>query len=169
MKENNHDIQKLLERFVDAQTAGQMAEDIGRADAMLSAIPAVQVSEQALAAIRGKVRTRLAIRKIHRTRIRIEKFVTAAAAIIVVAVLAGIFFNSLGPIPPIDNPLTASSLWNDTESDPVGVLSGKVETLSTQMDKVDHTAVQWLDENSGLTVEVESLEEVALNTEFWKG
>jgi len=166
MKETSQDIQKILEQFVDAQTAGQMAEDIRRADELMSAAGAVKVRDETLAAIREKVHRRLAVRKIHVVRIRIEKFVTAAAAIIIVAVLAGVFFNSQRDVIPVGATLATSSIWNDTD---VSTLKGKVETLSNQMDKVDQTAVQWLDENSGLTVEVENLEEVALNTEFWKG
>jgi hypothetical protein len=163
MKETSQDIQKILEQFMDAQTAGQMTEDIRRADELLSAAAAVKVREEILAAIREKVHRRLAIRKVRIVRIRIEKFVTAAAAIIIVAVLAGVFFNNQRAAAPGG---TFAAIWNDTD---VSALKGKVETLSNQMDKVDQTAVQWLDENSGLTVEVENLEEVALNTEFWKG
>jgi hypothetical protein len=166
MKETSQDIQKILEQFMDARTAGQMAEDIQRADELMSAAGAVKVREETVTAIRDKVHRRLAVRKIRIVRIRIEKFVTAAAAIIIVAVLVGVFFNSQRPVIPGGVTLTASSIWNDTD---VSALKGKVETLSSQMDKVDQTAVQWLDENSGLTVEVENLEEVALNTEFWKG
>jgi len=165
MKETSQDIQRMLEQFVDAQTAGQMAEDIRRADELMSAAGVVKVREETLAAIRDKVHRRLAVRKIRTVRIRIEKFVMAAAAIIVVAVLAGVFFRSQEATGP-GGTLAASSIWNDTD---VSTLKGKVETLSNQMDKVDQTAVQWLDENSGLAVEVENLEEVALNTEFWKG
>lgn len=161
MKETSQDIQRILEQFLDAQTAGQMAEDIRRADELLSGAAVVKVRDETLAAIREKVHRRLAVRKIRTVRIRIEKFVTAAAAIIIVAVLAGVFFNNSQ-----QTSISVSSIWNDTD---VSVLNGKVETLSSQMDKVDQTAVQWLDENSGLTVEVENLEEVALNTEFWKG
>jgi hypothetical protein len=167
MKETSQDIQKILEQFVDTQTAGQMAEDIQRADELMSAAGAVKVRDETLAAIREKVHFRLAARKIRTMRIRIEKFITAAAAIIIVAVLAGVFFNSQRAVAPGGVVLTEPvSIWNDTD---VSALKGKVETLSSQMDKVDQTAVQWLDENSGLTVEVENLEEVALNTEFWKG
>jgi hypothetical protein len=166
MKETSQDIQSILEQFMDTQTAGQMTEDIRRADALMSAAPAVKVRDETLAAIRDKVHRRLAVRKIRTVRIRIEKFVTAAAAIIIVAVLAGVFFSSQQAVIPGGKTLTALSLWNDTD---VSALKGKVETLSNQMDKVDQTAVQWLDENSGLTVEVDNLEEVALNTEFWKG
>jgi hypothetical protein len=166
MKETSQDIQKILEQFMDTQTAGRMVEDIQRADKLLSSVGAVKVRDESLAAIREKVHRRLAARKIRNIRIRMEKFVMAAAAIIIVAVLAGVFFNSQRNVVSVGETLTTSSIWNDAD---VSVLKGKVETLSSQMDKVGQTAVQWLDENSGLTVEVDNLEEVALNTEFWKG
>jgi hypothetical protein len=166
MKETSQDIQRILEQFLDAQTAGQMTEDIRRADELMSAAGTLKVRDETLAAIREKVHRRLAVRKTHTMRIRIEKFVTAAAAIIVVAVLAGVFFRSQQAVIPVGDRLVTSFIWNDTD---VSTLKGKVETLSNQMDKVDQTAVQWLDENSGLAVEVDNLEEVALNTEFWKG
>ncbi|MBM4102979.1 MAG: hypothetical protein FJ263_02865 [Planctomycetes bacterium] len=166
MKETSQDIQRILEQFVDAQTAGRMVEDIQRADELMSAAATVKVRDEMVAAIREKVHRRLAARKIRNIRIRIEKFVIAAAAIIIVAVLAEVFFNSQQDVIPVGGALTTLSIWNDTD---VSVLKGQVETLSNQMDKVDQTAVQWLDENNGLTVEVDNLEEVALNTEFWKG
>jgi hypothetical protein len=166
MKESYADIQKMLEQFVDMQSAGQMAEDIRQADGLLSAVPAVEVSGETLAAIREKVHRRLAVRKIRVWTVRIEQFAAAAAAVILIGVLGWVFYKSYQPVGQKGlTSVALASIWND---EPVSTLNGKIETLTDQVESVQ-TATQWLDENSGLTVEIENLEQVALNTEFWKG
>jgi len=174
MKESYEDIRKILEQFMNTQTAGQMAKDIRQADSLLSAVPAAKTSEETLAAIREKVHCRLAAYRVRNLRIRIEKYVAAVAATILIAVLVGVFFRTHQPTGQNQRPLplAAASLWNDSfaaDNDPVGELTTKVEQLTGQIDTVNQTAIQWLEENSGLTVEIENLEKIALNADFWKG
>jgi hypothetical protein len=156
MKESYEDIRKLFEQFTDGQEAGQMTDDIRQADSLLSSVPAAKVSKETLAAIQSRVRRRLMVR---RARI-VQRYFAAAAAMILVAVLSFVFFVDSKPAMAMD--------WNDDLTVDTK-LATQFDQVTGQMEKLNQTATQWLDENSNLTVEVENLEQVASNTDFWKG
>jgi hypothetical protein len=157
MKESYEDIRKLLEQFMTAGQAGQMTDDIRRSDSLLSAVPAVKVSQETLAAIQHKVHRRIAARHAH---ILHQKYFAAAAAMILIAILSFVFLIDNKPLMAMD--------WNDELSVDTK-LASQYDQLTGQMDKINQAATQWLDENSNLTVEVENLEQVASSTDFWKG
>jgi hypothetical protein len=166
MKESYEDIQKLLEQFTSGQDAGQMTDDIRQADSLLASVPAVKVSDNTLAAIHARVQKHLTSRHTHTVRIRIEKYILAVAAMVFIAVLVGVVFNTQtnnGPLPPL-----ASTIWNDSLATDTN-LTNQYDQLTGQMDKINQTATQWLEENSNLSVEIENLEAIATNTDFWKG
>lgn len=169
MKESYKDIQELLERFLPAQQAGQMTDDIRQADKLLSSIPAVKVSDQALAAIRDRVGRRLAAGHTRTVHIRIEKYFAAIAAMVLIAVLAFVFFDinqrSGAHLPQL---AARMEIWNDNVTTDTK-LTNQFDQLTSQFEKVNQTATEWLDENSNLTVEVDNLEAVAMSTDFWKG
>jgi len=157
MKETYEDIQKLLEQFTSGQEARQMTDDIRQADSLLSSVPAPRVSKETVAAIQNKVRKRLAARRAH---VLHQRYFTAVAAILLVAVLSFVFF--------VDNKPAIAMDWND-ELAVDNKLAAQFDQVSGQMEKLNQTATQWLEDNSALTVEVENLETVAANTDFWKG
>lgn len=162
MKESYEDIRKLLEQFTSGQEAGQMTDDIRQADALLSSVPAANISQETLAAIQNKVHRRLAVR---RARILHQRYFAAVAAMILIAVLSFVFFvkNNPGHLTTL-----AAMDWNDDLTVDTK-LTNQFEQLTGQMDKLNHTATQWLEENPSLKVEVENLESIATNTDFWKG
>jgi hypothetical protein len=167
MRESHEDIRKLLEQFMTDQEAGQMTDDIRQADSLLSSIPAVKVSEQTLAAIRDKVHKRLAARQTRTVHIRIEKYFAVVAAMVLFVALAGIFFIGNKPDPTI-SVTKLVAIWDDNLAVD-DKLTNKFDQLTGQMDKINQTSTQWLDENSNLSVEVDNLETIATNTDFWKG
>ncbi len=167
MKESYEDIRKLLEQFTSGQEAGQMTDDIRQADKLLSDIPAVKVSEQTLTAIRDKVRRHLAARQTRTVRFQTERYFAAVAAMILIAVLAFVFYD-IHRRDVKTLPLIASKIWNDNLAADTE-LTNKFDQLTGQLDKVDQTDAQWLDENSNLTVEVDKIEAITMSTDFWKG
>jgi hypothetical protein len=170
MKESYKDIRKLLEQFMTARDAGQMTEDIRQADSLLSSVPAVRASEETLDAIRDKVHRCLAARQTRTVHIRIERYFAAVAALVLIAALAFVFFKinlpakQIGALPS----LAVTMIWDDNLAADTE-LTNQFDQLTGQMDKVNQVATQWLNENSSLTVEVEDIEQIALNTDFWKG
>jgi hypothetical protein len=156
MKESYEDIRKLLKQFTSGQEAGQMTDDIRQADALLSSVPAANISQETLAEIQNRVRRRLVVR---RTRIA-QRYFAAVAAILLVAVLSFVFF--------VDNKPAMAMDWNDDLTVDTK-LANQFDQLTGQMDKLNQAAIQWLEDNSNLSVEIDNLETIAANTDFWKG
>jgi hypothetical protein len=167
MKESYEDIRKLLEQFTSGQEAGQMTDDIRQADALLSSVPAANISQETLAAIQDKVRRRLAARQTRTVRFQTERYFAAVAAMILIAVLAFVFYD-IHRRDMKTLPLIASKIWNDNLAADIE-LTNKFDQLTGQLDKVNQTGAQWLDENSNLAVEVDNLEAITMSTDFWKG
>lgn len=169
MKESYEDIRKLLEQFMSAQEAGQMTDDIRQADNLVSSVPAPKVSEETLAAIRGMVHKRLAAGHRQTVRVRMEKYFAAVAAIVLIAVLTFVYFdNNQRSRKNLPQLAARMKIWNDNISTDTE-LTNQFDQLTGQLDNVNQTATQWLEENSNLTLEVDNLEAIAMNTDFWKG
>jgi hypothetical protein len=162
MKESYENIRKLLEQFLSEQEAGQMTDDIRQADALLSSVPAAGISQGTLEAIQEKVHRRLAVRRAHTLH---QRYFSAVAAMILIAVLSFVFFieNNPGHLTTL-----AAMDWNDDLTVDTK-LANQFDQLTGQMDKLNQTATQWLEGNSNLSAEIDSLETIAANTDFWKG
>ena len=147
MKESYKDIRELLEQFLPAQEAGQMSDDIRQADSLLSSVPAPKVSEQTLAAIRDRVHRRLAARQTRIVHIRIEKYFAAIAAMVLIAVLAFVFFSSNQRVKPSSPIKGLAAIWNDNLAVDTD-LTDQYNQVTGQLDKVNQSATEWLQENS---------------------
>jgi hypothetical protein len=170
MKETPEQLKILLRQFADDHSAEPMAEDIRQADHLLASIPCPEVSGQSLSAIKTQVRNHLKVRSHQRIRV----WLTSSAAAILL--LAGtILFLKNNP-PALPEHLTASAsaayLWSDgiiADDDPVGTLKTQIETIAGQIETVQKQNTSWFDDENSLASEIQDLQTIAANTDFWKG
>lgn len=174
MKEKPEQLNHLLRQFTDEQDAKQMAEDIQFADRLFTAIPSPAVSPQTLQAIKSQVRRHLTVKSQFRMRILLT---SAAAAILLAA--GTIFFIKSTQAPDLRQfsgaPLAAAAfLWPDninseSEDDPVGLLRSEIDSLTGQVDSLQRRTPTWFEDDNGLSAEIQNLNAIATNTDFWKG
>lgn len=171
MKETPEQLKMLFRQFADDHSAEQMAEDIRQADHLLASIPCPEVSRQSLSAIKTQVRNHLKVRSHQRIRL----WLTSSAAAILL--LAGTLFFLKNNPPSLPEHLTASAsaaayLWSDgiiADDDPVGTLKTQIETIAGQIETVQKQNTSWFDDENSLASEIQDLQNIAANTDFWKG
>jgi hypothetical protein len=170
MPDINEDLDSLLAGFLDAEEARRAAADIRSGDRLLSELAAPRPGAGLLADINGKVAAALVAQR-RRVRHRIGRAVAAAAAVIVVGSVL-LFFSgdapdqiARPPLPP-DRPL-APRWWDDSA----------VETLAAEVDDVLDSMISISVDDAHIEdqipdfdlAELEELEMIAMNDDFWKG
>lgn len=171
MKETSEQLNHLIRQFADKQIAREMAGDILQADQLLATIPSPTVSQQRLGAIKAQVRAHLTAKD----RLRMKVWLTSAAAAILLIGSMTLIFKTDTPTGPTQTgrpPAVASYLWNgnsESEDDPVASLTARIEMAASQLDSVQEQTASWFDDESTLTVEMQDIQTVVINTDFWKG
>lgn len=165
MYDKNDNLEELLGGFLDKAEARAAAADIRRGDLLLSEYPAPQPDTRLLEEIKAKVGDSLAVAAAGRRQAKwIGRAVAVAAAVIVIA-------SVLLLSPRGQSPGTAvagtDGLWDDAA----------ITSLRAEIDAVLDTMISisadeyGFDEGAGdfAEAELDELEMVATNDDFWKG
>ena len=112
MKNGNEKLDELLRRFMDDAHIRDLKADLDFADQVFAAYPVPAVRQETLASIQSKIHRKL----IERRFLTVGKWVAAAAAILIVAVLSrDHFVNPPNRIAPISatNYNNEEGIWKD--------------------------------------------------------
>lgn len=186
MKPDKENLDQLLHRFYDDETAGQMQKDIHAGDALFHSFDVPAPDDAAVAKIAQRMEKALGRKK---SRKGLWYMFASSAAVILFA--AGILFFSTDPaVPPAGNDRTVTrverkvedSFWTDETLDEnvqVAAISREIEDIERSLHLlsrgesiVRETALDSYDyenemENYGLTeLEIEILD---YSESFWKG
>jgi len=180
MNRKNEQLDRLLLKFMDESQAGQFQNDLSAADDLFDAHPVESIDGHVLKAIQKRMR--LALRHHHRY-MAITKWCTAAAAVIITAMTAGLFvLYSSGPVTgPVASGSGTSSrasqpvqsqFWSDTlyavvmETDPIEV---ELAELTESIQAVHVTPYESPDTLKIDLLEIEEMETLTEKSNFWKG
>ncbi len=160
---NKHDnLEELFGGFLDESEARQAAEDIRAGDSFLHDYPAVRPDARLLEEIKAKVGDSLGAAARRRVYWMGRAVAVAAAIIVIASVLL------LRPSPgPSDVVAPGKEFWN----------AGAIASLRAEIDAVVDTMISIGTDESGFDegagdfaeAELEELEMVAMNDDFWKG
>lgn len=163
----HEDLRELFERFTEPTEAEAAARDIRLADEMLAAHPAPEPRPEMIIGIKLEIATRLAGQP--RTPHLLRRVLTAAAAVIVLAILA-----LLGRAPQADPEtsyatLIPTAVW---ESDDISSDDMDIAYLASEISQIEDQ-VRALEAGQTEDIRVATLHEVEtalmqINTEFWK-
>jgi len=161
MPDKNDNLEQLLGGFMNEVEAHEAAADIHRGDELLSEYPAPLPNAHLLEEIKAEVSRSLAA---GRKRVYWVRRVVAVAAAVIIIASVMLLWHGGGTTPVY--PGTAG-LWDDTA----------ITNLRAEMDAVLDTMISLeadeygFDEGAGdfAEVELEELEMVATNDDFWKG
>ena len=169
MSENKENLDELLTDFFDPAEALQVKRDIELGDEIFIRNPAPVPDEQLLVAIKTNIAVDLARNKRKRVVfLTIGKVATVAAVFIVTALIGLMFFVHDSS----DMSTLAKNIWQDDAF----VADEELLALKTQVDEIADEIRQIrldeLDEDYDVDTiqwEIEEMEMVANNTDFWKG
>jgi hypothetical protein len=164
---NQEDLRKLFERFTEPTEAEAAARDIRLADEMLAAHPAPEPRPEVIIGIKLEIATTLATPSARPHRLR--RVLTAAAAVVVMAILA------LIGRAPRTNPQTSyaalipTAVW---ESDDISADDMDIAYLASEISRIEDQ-VRALEAGQTEDIRVATLHEVEtalmqINTEFWR-
>ncbi len=162
MSDKNDNLEELLGAFLGEAEAGAAAADIRGGDVLLNEYPAPQPDARLLEEIKVKIGDSLAVAAARRRQAKwIGRAVAIAAAVIVVA---SVLLLWPGPPPPFAG---HEGIWDDKA----------ITSLRAEIDAVLDTMISisadeyGFDEGAGdfAEAELEELEMVATNDDFWKG
>ena len=161
MPDKNDDLEQLLSGFLNEAETRQAAADIRLGDGLLSEYPAPQPDARLLEDIKAKVNRSLATGRKRLYWVR-QTVATAAAVIVIASVL--LLWPGGGTTPVYAD---TTGLWDDAA----------ITALRAEMDAVLDTMISLESDEYGFEegagnfaeVELEELEMVATNDDFWKG
>ena len=161
MPDKNDNLEQLFGGFFNEAEARQAATDLRMGDGLLSEYPARQPNARLLEEIKTEVSRSLAAGR--RRAYWVRRAVATAAAVIVIASVL-LVWPGAGTTPVYAD---TAGLWDDTA----------ITNLRAEMDAVLDTMISLetdeygFDEGAGdfAEVELEELEMVATNDDFWKG
>jgi hypothetical protein len=165
-KEN---LKELLAGFMDADMAGQAAQEIEKGDQLLRDFPAPRVSDNVIAGI--KLQMAAASRRRHRATYqhRIWATVGVAAAIVLVSVASLKLFEQK----PVEQTtaqyavVITDSVWDGTDiTSDISVLSAELDSLEKE---ITSTSVDEIGDNSNLSVGELEMELIETGGNLWKG
>lgn len=172
MKKNDDNLNLLLLQFMDEAQAQRFQDDLSVADDLYDSHPAEPVSPNTVSAISTQIQHELKRRHIW----TIAEWCTAAAAVVVMALLAGLFLLNSSPsanqLPAGGFQTANAQIWSDTpianaiETDPIE------QELSALTKDIQSMSLDAYGSTNALTVdllEIEEIEAFAEDTSFWKG
>jgi hypothetical protein len=168
----NENIELLLRQFMDQAAAEQAAQELHAGDRLFDEFPAPRPDAQTVEALRSKIRHEL--QKPHHAS-AVFSWLAMAAAIIIVF-LAGVYTLAPKPLPktvsspPVYVASNSGNLWNQLSSHATLLsIDRELTDVAESIDAIES-------ENKGTTniltvdlLELEELELITLNTDFWKG
>lgn len=164
MVEKNEKLEDILSGFLDEQEANRAAEDIRLGDSILQDnIPPVP-GEELLNDIKMQISEKLASRRRSPVVRWARRSVSAAAAIIIIGLATAVFFPGNGTEEVFAGPVG----WWENE---------KIKTMDAEMDDVLDRLIsisqeEYYFEDIGTDfdeTELDEIEMVAMNDDFWKG
>jgi predicted PurR-regulated permease PerM len=171
MKNNNENLQRLLQQFVNESEAKQMASDITDADRLFDQHPAPAVSADTLQAVQDNVKSRLHRRKHLISEI---KWISGVAAIVITTLVAGLYIlysdnpmeREMAGFIPSDSSWKILSVSSETS---LAEIEEELTNLSERMDTMDNEDYEPINPIRYELMELEEIEILADNTDFWKG
>jgi len=170
MKKKEENIEQLISLFADKAQGLRIVREVEQAEVLLAASCQLQPSAAALEAVKQKVKDRLAGRQRHKLYAR---FWVGAAACATLAALAGLMYfdnmkNPAAPSAAGGNINGLSAIWSESDA-AMATLMQQIETIADELEAGGLKWGQTEGVHSRLTSEVENLELVATNLDFWKG
>ena len=173
MKNKNETFNKLLRQFMDESQAHEVKNDLSFADRLFSESPVPAIKPKTVVSIQSKVRHKLR----HQKYLIFGKRLTTLAAIIAVALLAGLYIlHSESPetYPRLSSARTGNttSLWYyalyavNLDADPIGK---ELTHLTESIHSIGEETYEPADPFSDDLQEFEEIEFLTKNTDFWKG
>ena len=161
MNENKENLNELLSDFFDPAEASQIKRDIEQGDEVFRNYPAPEPNKELVDAIKVRMADELARRRDRKPISVLLRRAVAVAAVFIVISLAGLIFFGNG-----DDDIYANIWQDDTQ---LLTLMAQVDEIADQIQQIrldefgeddDADIAQW---------EIEEMEMVANNTDFWKG
>ena len=161
MPDKNDNLEQLLGGFLNETEARQAAADIRLGEGLLSEYPARRPDARLLEEIKTKISNSLATGRKRVSWIR-QAVATAAAMIVIASVL--LLWPGGGTTPVYAD---TASLWDDAA---IADLRAEIDVVLDTMIAIEADEYGF-DEGAGdfAEVELEELEMVATNDDFWKG
>jgi hypothetical protein len=168
---DRENLRELLARFMDADEAGQAAEDIERGDELLRAHPAPQPDEDTVAGIKAMVSA--AVSRRHRITLHRRIFAVAAAAAIVAVSASAIryFYGQPAERTPVRYAAVISDkIWESsditTDDADIAVLTAEISTIENELYGVE---LSDSGVSGGLDADDLEMELIGIGGDFWKG
>lgn len=164
MVEKNEKLEEILSDFLDEQEASRVAEDIRLGDSILrDNIPPIP-GEELLNGIKMQMSEKLASMRRSPVVRWARRSVSAAAAIIIIGLATAVFFPGHGS----EEAFAGPAGWWENE---------QIKTMDAEMDDVLERLIsisqdEYYIEDSGPDfeeMELDEIEMVATNDDFWKG
>ena len=166
---NEENLKELLEKFLGSEQARQAADDIQKAEQLLSEHPAPEPDDMLVAGIKREIADALPYKKANTFRQVVYKTASVAAVFILLAVICVMLFNN-GSDTIAGDLMMSAAIW---ESEDISADDANLATLIAEIEQIEGEmlALQ-LDENgsngSGAVMELE-LELIEIDSDFWKG
>ncbi|MBP8605049.1 MAG: hypothetical protein KBI46_04290 [Phycisphaerae bacterium] len=172
MMNNKEHLEELLLQFMDRKQAVEAAREISDADRLFDAQPLPALSRDRLSAVQAKIR--LAIEQQRRRASEIRWF-SAAASIVAAALLVGLYVLNQADkdiqIPASLYYATALD-WNRmnrSDDSALSQIENELRDVAESMKSLSEDTFKPVNTLSLDTMELDEIESLVRNTEFWKG
>ena len=167
--ENKENLKELFEKFVGAEQAERIADDIRKAEQILSEYPAPAPDDVLIADIKAQIAEALPHGQVNVFRRIAYKTAIVAAAVIVIAAISVRLFDK-GPVEVTYASMIPDAIW---ESSDISADYVELAILNAEIEQIEGEAMALeLGENGGNgqadVAEIE-MELIAINSDFWKG
>ncbi len=169
---NDENLKELFEKFLNSEQAERAADDIQKAEQILSDNPAPLPDDILLADIKTEIAGALVRSKINVFRRRVYRTAAVAAAVIILAVISVKVFEKGGDEPQrvITASMIPAAIWESgdfTEDDAeIAMLAAEIEQIESEM-----LALRLGEDggNGDIAVTELEMELIETNSDFWKG
>lgn len=167
MNSENEKSDPFLRQFMDETQARQVQDDVAFADALFARVPVPSLRPKVLAAIETQVHRKLK----HRRHLHIARKLASIAAVAAVVLLAGLH-ALYSPSNGFDTPFVQATIWDDTlyaaalDADPI---ERELDDLVQSMHTFDDGIYEPADAFSPDLMELQEIESLTEDTDFWKG
>ena len=169
MIDNKENLKELVSNFFDPAEGSQIKRDIELGDGIFRRYPAPIPNEDLLGILKHRISVELTRSKRTRPVFVVLSRVAAAAAVIIILALAGLMFfaSDSGDMPSL-----AKHIWQDDSLEADTELLALKAQVDEIADQIRQIRLDELDEDDDVDIiqwEIEEMEMVANNTDFWKG
>lgn len=166
----NENLEQLLRQFIDESQAGPMAAEIERGDRLFDSHPAPAVSRRLQQAVCAGMHRQ--IQHEHRVHLYRRWFSIATVAALLMIGLFVLQSDNDRPFErPIEKPYLAAAAgeWRLTEKVPLTDIQRELGRLSEEINTLDSKTYESVNPLRFDLLELEQIEAITSNTEFWKG